>query len=406
MNILLVSSLFPPNVVGGAELSVEALATGLAARGHNITVLTAAQRWGQGVSDLRISEGLNVHFRHTSHWGSRIGKSSRTEAMKLHVADLFGLSGKNAIRQELNNRYYDIVHTNTLVGFSTQIWRLAAEANIPVVHTLRDYYLLCVRGTMRKAGATCERQCTECRLVSEFRTRHFRHVGAIVGISRYILNAHEQAGVLSPSATRDVIANAVIPTGSSAPRRVRNKGEGTVFGYLGRLHHSKGIETLLAAFSSVPGLSRLRIGGAGNFPYVSKLKTLAHDSRIEFPGFVRPDDFLASIDILVVPSEWPEPLGRVILEAYLYGVPVIASACGGIPEVVADGVTGWLYPPGDRIALAKLIRRAIESQQPDEATIRACEEKATLFTPDQCAKSYEMVYSKLCAEGNEAISSG
>src|SRR6185437_15245964 len=253
-------------------------------------------------------------------------------------------------------------------------------------------------------GATCERQCMECRLVSKRRTHHLRHVGAIVGISRYSLDAHERAGVLPLSATKNVIANAVIPSGSNNPRRVRNNGEGTVFGYLGRLHHSKGIETLLAAFSSVPGSSRLRIGGAGNLSYASKLKALAQDSRIEFAGFVKPDDFLASIDILVVPSEWPEPLGRVILEAYLHGVPVIASACGGIPEVVADGVTGWLYPPGDRMALAKLIRRAIESQQPDETTIRACEEKATLFTPDQCAKSYEMVYSKLCAEGNEAIS--
>src|SRR6185437_4200625 len=109
MNVLLVNSLFPPNIVGGAELSVEALATGLAERGHKITVLTAAQDGKQDSGDLSISDSLNVHFRRTSRWSSRIGKLSRIETVRLHMSDLLGSSGKSTIRQELDNHHYDIV---------------------------------------------------------------------------------------------------------------------------------------------------------------------------------------------------------------------------------------------------------------------------------------------------------
>ena len=70
-------------------------------------------------------------------------------------------------------------------------------------------------------------------------------------------------------------------------------------------------------------------------------------------------DAFGSIDVLAVPSIWPENSPLVIQEAFLAGVPVVASRIGGIPEVVANGVNGLLFQPGDADDLARCLSRLV-----------------------------------------------
>jgi glycosyltransferase involved in cell wall biosynthesis len=81
---------------------------------------------------------------------------------------------------------------------------------------------------------------------------------------------------------------------------------------------------------------------------------------VRFVGAVDAAEFLAQVDVAVVPSSWNEPLARVIGEAYAAGVPVIASRSGGIPEIVQDGVTGRLFDCGDTAAMARLVAEFLD----------------------------------------------
>jgi glycosyltransferase involved in cell wall biosynthesis len=130
--------------------------------------------------------------------------------------------------------------------------------------------------------------------------------------------------------------------------------------YLGRIVRAKGMETLVEA------ISRLRTSDAGvlvvgDGPARAAVERLARrlgvDDRIAVTGFVPHDRVpavLAAADLVVLPSFYEE-LGTVLIEAMQVGVPVVASRVGGIPDVVIDGHTGLLVPPGDAGALAAAI---------------------------------------------------
>jgi glycosyltransferase involved in cell wall biosynthesis len=105
--------------------------------------------------------------------------------------------------------------------------------------------------------------------------------------------------------------------------------------------------------------------------YVEELRRRAESpplrGHVVFLGFVeRIQDFLAALDVAVCASIEPDPLPRAVLEAMAAGVPVVAAATGGLPEMVADRETGSLVPPGDPAALA----RAVAALLRDGATRR------------------------------------
>ena len=68
-----------------------------------------------------------------------------------------------------------------------------------------------------------------------------------------------------------------------------------------------------------------------------------------------PSEQLAAADVVLMPSDRPEPFGLVAIEAFARGRPVIASAAGGLVDIVADRQNGWLYRPGDASALANVL---------------------------------------------------
>ncbi len=130
--------------------------------------------------------------------------------------------------------------------------------------------------------------------------------------------------------------------------------------YFGRLVSEKGIWPLLEAFGLQTAATSLKIVGEG--PLRAELETFLAQSplrgRVELVGYVQPErmrEVLLDAALAVVPSVWEEPLGLVVLEAMACGLPVVASAVGGIPEMIRDGVNGRLVPAGDAAALAGAI---------------------------------------------------
>jgi glycosyltransferase involved in cell wall biosynthesis len=144
--------------------------------------------------------------------------------------------------------------------------------------------------------------------------------------------------------------------------------------YCGRLAVEKGVGVLLGAFARVRArvpTARLRIVGEG--PLRPALERAAGDG-VEFAGRVAPahiEQHLAEAWALVAPSLWAEPLGFVAPEAIVRGVPVVASATGGLAESVEPGVSGLLVPNGDEDALARALLDVAEGRVFPDRTVPA-----------------------------------
>jgi glycogen(starch) synthase len=139
--------------------------------------------------------------------------------------------------------------------------------------------------------------------------------------------------------------------------------------YAGSLVPHKGVQTavdamaVLARHEKLDGLS-LTVVGSGRPDYEAQLRTTVAanglDEHVTFAGRVPRSEMpaqLAAHDVLIFPSEWPEPLARMTQEAMAAGAVVIGTTTGGTGEILVDGETGLVFPPGDSVALANCVQR-------------------------------------------------
>ncbi len=169
----------------------------------------------------------------------------------------------------------------------------------------------------------------------------------------------------------------VIPYGMDAPpadpsrrdaiRREFGAGpDDLVIGTMGRLEEQKGQSDLIDAMAHLPS-ARLVLVGRGSLDAPLRARAAPLGPRVHFAGF-RTDvaAVMAAFDIFALPSRW-EGFGLVLLEAMAQGLPIVGSAAGSIPEIVVEGETGLLVPPGDAAALG----RALASLAADPARARS-----------------------------------
>ncbi len=393
MKVTLVNALYYPHEYGGAERSVRVLAEALVRLGIDASVVTI-RRSGEA--------------RNTTHNGVRVVRlDSRRRlpspyadrrapwlARKLwHLVDLYDPVMRRRMQNVLRDEAPDIVHTNNLQSFSISVWSAAATLGVPIVHTLRDYYLACARATRFRETSPCPTTCAECQLFCATRRRAAEQVESVVGNSSFILQKHLQIGFFSGANTRTQIPSACDLDIPELPAEQRSTP--LIFGYLGRLESIKGIGELLTAFGERRDHT-WRLVVAGNAqdagPWQRQRSTLPAAQQIDIVGEVDAREFLARIDVLVVPSLWDEPLPRSILEAKAFGIPVLASNRGGIPEVVAHNQTGLLFDPATGGAFEAAIERLIS--EPSllarlRQTARACRYD---WSPAQSAAAYVDVY--------------
>jgi len=147
----------------------------------------------------------------------------------------------------------------------------------------------------------------------------------------------------------------VIPNMVSIPKFGVNPKNGKYAAYIGRISEEKGIKTLIAASSEHSDMHLLL---AGNGPLLPALKRRS-PTNANFVGWLgkqQLSSFYQNARFIVVPSQWFEPFCLVAAEAMSYGLPVIASKIGALPELVDDGVTGLLFAPGNSLELASKMK--------------------------------------------------
>jgi glycosyltransferase involved in cell wall biosynthesis len=311
-----------------------------------------------------------------------------------HLIDAYNPIMGQRVGKILDRERPDVVDVNNLVGFSVAVWRAAKQRNIPVVQSLRDYYLACPNSCMLRDGKNCARQCWSCRVYSLPRRALSNIPSAVVAVSNRTLERLEGCGLFSRVGIKVVIHGIGIPN-SKPPQHKVKQGSELVVGFLGRIERTKGLEILLDAAVHVSNV-RVLIGGSGSDAYVKDLKERYLSERVEFAGYVQPTEFFERIDVLAVPSIWEEPLGRVIYEAYSHGVPVIVPRAGGMPEIVEEGKTGFILPLCTRSEFKALLERLSQDWQP-QAFFDACLEKSKEFCDEHRFEKFVDVWSRVVA---------
>jgi glycosyltransferase involved in cell wall biosynthesis len=177
-------------------------------------------------------------------------------------------------------------------------------------------------------------------------------------------------------------------------------------GFLGRLVPERGALALGAAVAELAarGIAvELTIGGDG--PERAAIARAAAGAPVTLLGTVDRDRLLAEVDVLAIPSRWHEPFGLVAAEAAARGVPVVASRRGGLPEIVDDGVTGWLYDPDRPGALRHALAAAIGDRGRLAAIGAAARARSTRFHPDRQLDAYVAVYDRALTASQTAARS-
>jgi len=175
--------------------------------------------------------------------------------------------------------------------------------------------------------------------------------------------------------------------------------EGPMLTFVGRLAPQKDPLTLLRA---IQNLSRGKLFLIGDGPLRFQAERFIRQNRLASRVILtgaRMDipDILAASDVFVLPSRW-EGLPLVIIEAMMAGLPVVASRVGGVPELVEDGITGFLVPPGDSEALAEALQWLIEDKELRRRMGEAGREKALRkFTLDRMLRETQALYEEILA---------
>jgi glycosyltransferase involved in cell wall biosynthesis len=177
----------------------------------------------------------------------------------------------------------------------------------------------------------------------------------------------------------------------------QNSKKGNYFLYAGRISREKGIKTLIKAFSSLPDIN-LKIAGTGEG--MEEYKNLA-SPNITFLGFQKGEQLretIANASFVIVPSEWYENNPMAVIEAYSIGKPVIASNIGGIPEIVKDKTTGFLFESANAEDLTKQVG---EANKISELGYKIMSDNAVLYANQEF--SPEVHYEKLLEIYNDVI---
>jgi glycosyltransferase involved in cell wall biosynthesis len=396
MRIAILNLLYSPIQVGGAEKAVKLLAEALTARGDQVSVISLHPAERTTVEQIN---GVRVYRLPLDnlYWPFKAGKRPNPGLRLLwQIVDVWNVRAARRVARILDELRPDVVHTNTLSGFSVSVWNEVKRRNIRIVHTLHDYYLLCIHPGMFRDGKSCDRQCLDCKAMSRMKKDWSHKVDAVVSVSQAVLATHRKCGYFV-DVPGSVIYNIQEPAHDRGPSvsPAGAKGDGgLVFGFIGAITERKGIEHLLKATRLLSNPDwKLRIAGSGSETYVAKLRRSFPDSRIEWLGFASADSFYPSVNVVIVPSVWQDPLPYVVLETYAYGKSLICAQSGGLPELASLGRRVAMYCSTNIESLAQTMDEALANKSEWRDGGFADGRSTQAFAEEVIVRHYRSVYA-------------
>jgi glycosyltransferase involved in cell wall biosynthesis len=370
LKVLIVSNMFPPEVIGGAEIVAHRQALALKARGAEVTVLAGGLPRPDFPSDSFVQEdvdGLPVY---------RLSLRSMDTDANFHSTSAAG-----RLQSILSTRQPDVVHFHNVTGLGANLIPTARQFGARTVVTLHDHWGFCFKNTrLRNDGQVCQafEECAACtpsvavpgggavpmRLRRDYVSWCLAQADLLLSPSEYLAEAYAKGGFAKPSVLSNGVPCAQIPV---APKRPTQELEFAAFGYLGE---HKGLLVLLraaerlAADPDLAGRWTLTIAGQGHLEPAlrAQIKADRFGGAVKFVGRLTHSDALAVIaraHVVVLASSWPENQSVTLLEAVASGTAQLASRIGGNAELVSEGESGLLFAPNDDEGLAAAMRRFI-----------------------------------------------
>jgi glycosyltransferase involved in cell wall biosynthesis len=403
MRILMVTDFYPP-FIGGVEVLVSGLSRELTERGHEVAVATLA---APGLPALELDGAVRVHrIRSATQRATRLFANA-VRPWAPPAPDPAAVAGLRAV---LRRERPDIVHGHDWLARS--FLPLKRRAGPPLAMSLHYFTLSCPKKNLMHFDAPCSGprlgKCLACA------GRHYgRPKGAAVVLAHQAFSRAEAAlvdiylpvseataagnGLHDAGLRYEVIPNIVPAAGDPAPHAalLAQLPEQPFVLFVGDLRADKGIEVLLDAHQAMAQPPPLVLIGKV-WPQTPPLPPGVVLLR-DWPNAAVRAAMRRSIAV-VVPSVWPEPFGIVVAEALAAARPVVASAIGGIPEIVRDGSEGLLVPPGDREALRGALERvagdaALHARLSANAAVRA-----RAYEPAQVVPRVVAAYEDLLRE--------
>jgi glycosyltransferase involved in cell wall biosynthesis len=396
VRIALFSHFYPPLNNAGAEQYTHGLARELMASGHEVRVFCVGnwqtgETYFQGYEDDEW-EGVPVRRLHLN-W--MLAPDPNGNLIDNPVSRLEAKHFLEAFRP-------DVVHITSLYSLSSSVLESIQELNIPILFTLTDYWIICTRHTLvRGDGSLCDghvapQTCLSCLLHDRRPYQILRlalgkrwtpllidwishtpavsnqrgFLGAAIDVEQRQTLLRKRLAfvdiIISPS---QFVANQCRIDGFPEEIVLSRHGmkldwlsqyypmpsEGNLIrlGYIGQINPLKGVDVLVKEFIMGDFDSQMTLSIHGKLDqhpdYTRSVQQMAHGyPHIRFMGpYLRHQlgQVLSEIDVLIVPSTWPENAPLVVQEAFAAKIPVIASNMGGLPEFVHHDVNGLLFDP-------------------------------------------------------------
>ena len=348
-----------------------------------LNTIDLLQSNGHEVACISTQNPLNEDSRFSEFFVSStdLRKQSVKSKISSIIPYIFNKEAYNQTERLIKDFKPDVAHVHLFNAYlSISILNVLHKHKIPIVHTVHDYKLLCPEnGFLDSKGQVCElcakgsisnclkKRCSEGKFsqsaiisIEALYWKHLNHplshIDTFHFVSNFCKNKHvEYYPQIENRATVFYNFTSVLTKELSEKRE-------KYYLYFGRLSPEKGITTLIDTWKMLPGNMKLKIVGSGGLQDklveeigISKLdnvELLGYKSGIELESLIQNAHFV------IVPSECYENNPMTIIESYSFGTPVIGSNMGGIPEIINDNQTGYIFECKNSLQLKAKIQLA------------------------------------------------
>ena len=403
MKVLLVSEYYPPKVFGGGEISAKLIAEGLCKQGIDVHVLTSKIRYPLKTNGIILHSTLGV---------MRSGDNPYDFKANLERAFIFPRSLVKEIRQYDEIYDFDVIHllnTNSIFG--------AGAVNKPTIAHINSLNVFCPKGTFY-----CNKPCSFNRFINckygkgvskvkgsiltkynpvflgyvyyRFwsRRKKLNDVAHFIAISKYLKRIMENENKNFSNKT-SVVYN---PIELEKFNIMKTKNRIPKILFMGSFEKFKGVDVLLKALTLVKHECEAHFYGVGSENPL--LNAQFHGVKNVHVHAVVPynrvPEVYAKHDIVVFPSRWNEPFGRVIIEAMASGTPVIATGVGAVPELINHGINGFIVPNEDSQTMANYMDLLLIDEKFRKRIGENGRNSVERFSVDNIGKEIKKIYNK------------